>query len=609
MMSDPVGNSRYCFTPLVAYIADTPEATLLAGVGGKTSHITMASDQTFGDPLPHERQTASTTLAQLDALVAEVGSPWNLEEYVKKSKARRLNGVHLPFWRDWRLGTSNKLPDPCDFLTPEPLHLWHKEFYDHDVKWCINLLGSEIDFRFSVLQPIVGFRHFGNGISDLKQVTGRGHRDIERVIISIIAGAASKEFIIAIRALMDFRYLAQLPSIDDDILTKISAALKEFHDYKQSILDSGARQGAKNNPIDHFKIPKIELLHSVVPSIKCSGATFQWSADITEHAHITEVKNPAEFINNRQYNPQICRFLDRVEKRRDFDLATTIRRQGIVLDDYLEEDSNTEEGLGDGSASVPEWIDELDTNEGLTGPSRKMVDFFADATLLLTKPRSTLLLPLRTFASTSIAFRLNYRADITRMAVDKVAEKFQIPDLRSALADYLASHSQNPRASRHIGGRRNLVQPNVSNLPFKDVRVWYSVRMQMKGGGDDHAASGISSPPRRLFAFPPSPKSFPLGRYDCAIFSHDVGDLMMNEPGIGFQGEFCIFHTDVMLTNRISKDSRLHKYDSLSTLWTGLHRSILPCTSPILSALTLYLKQPQEGVEQWFRIQLQVCIS
>ncbi|KAF9007142.1 hypothetical protein BDQ17DRAFT_1423213 [Cyathus striatus] len=42
MMSDPVGNVQYCYTPLAAYIVDTPEAAMLAGVGGKTSPLTMA---------------------------------------------------------------------------------------------------------------------------------------------------------------------------------------------------------------------------------------------------------------------------------------------------------------------------------------------------------------------------------------------------------------------------------------------------------------------------------------------------------------------------------------------------------------------------------------
>ena len=42
-LSDCAGNLRFCFTPLVAYIMDTPEVTALTGVAGKTSHLTMAT--------------------------------------------------------------------------------------------------------------------------------------------------------------------------------------------------------------------------------------------------------------------------------------------------------------------------------------------------------------------------------------------------------------------------------------------------------------------------------------------------------------------------------------------------------------------------------------
>ena len=49
MMSDPLGWCRYCFTPLVGAIVDTPEALLYAGVGGKTSPITMAMYKQFGN--------------------------------------------------------------------------------------------------------------------------------------------------------------------------------------------------------------------------------------------------------------------------------------------------------------------------------------------------------------------------------------------------------------------------------------------------------------------------------------------------------------------------------------------------------------------------------
>ncbi|KAG1808893.1 uncharacterized protein BJ212DRAFT_1201883, partial [Suillus subaureus] len=36
-LSDPVGHSCYCSTPFASYIIDTPEAMMLATVGGKTS--------------------------------------------------------------------------------------------------------------------------------------------------------------------------------------------------------------------------------------------------------------------------------------------------------------------------------------------------------------------------------------------------------------------------------------------------------------------------------------------------------------------------------------------------------------------------------------------
>ena len=49
MMDDPLGYRRFCFTPLVSCIVDTPEAALYAGVGGKTSPVTMASYKEFGN--------------------------------------------------------------------------------------------------------------------------------------------------------------------------------------------------------------------------------------------------------------------------------------------------------------------------------------------------------------------------------------------------------------------------------------------------------------------------------------------------------------------------------------------------------------------------------
>jgi hypothetical protein len=262
------------------------------GVAGKTSHITMATYKKFGDPFQHEPRMASTTLAHLHAIEDTV-SPWELATYIKQASIYRLNGVHCPFWRDW------PLLEPSTFFTPEPLHHWHKMFWDHDAKWCIRAVGgTEIDFCFAILHPHTGFRQFNEGISSLKQVAGREHRDIQRYLIVVIAGAIPKNFLIAIHSLMDFRYLAQAPEISGQICTEMDDALKEFHDHKHAIISAGARTSKGGRVIDNWYIPKIKLLQSVTSNIRENGAAIQWSGDATERCHVAEIKEPARSSNN-----------------------------------------------------------------------------------------------------------------------------------------------------------------------------------------------------------------------------------------------------------------------------------------------------------------------
>jgi hypothetical protein len=539
-MSDSLGRIRCFFTPIIAYIVDTPEAAVIAGVGGKTSHLTLASHKRFGDNFRHPTRLATLTLSQIEHLAEEI-DPWDLELYATESRTRfRLNGVHLPFWRDWKLPDGTTI-EPSQFLTPEPLHHWHKQFWDHDAKWCIRAVGSaEIDLRFSLLQPCIGFRHFKAGISSLKQVTGRDHRNIQRYIIAIIADAAPKEFILCIRALSDFRYLAQSHLIDDRTLAEISNALATFHKHKKAILDAKARVGKGNKPLNHFFIPKLELLHSVITSIRWSGPPIQWSADPTEHAHIDVVKVPSENTNNGQYGPQICRYLDRDERRRLFDLATTIREAGEDLESIIygitgnqrDEDGDTLDGEPN-----EDWITELDTVGRVCGPSRKTVDLFAAADALIVRTLSEgsggVVQPLRTFSTSWAAFSLNRRPDITRISLDALARKYNLPDLRPALLDFLYKR-QNTSVHRIGGRRRTWVD---TQLPFDDVMVWYSLRLQTRSFD-----GGLVTEPRRLTAIPPC-DSWPSGRYDSMLFVHDNTNSTPS-PGIGLDGEFTNKITD-----------------------------------------------------------------
>lgn len=508
MLQNALGSSRHFFTPLAAYIVDTPEAALIACVGGKTSPFTMASYKNFGDNFRHPPRTGARTLKKLRQLKT-VANPSHLKEYIKVSSATRLNGVHKPFWRDWPMA------DPATFLTPEPLHHWFKEFWDHDVKWCINLVGSmEIDFRFSVLPPHTGFRHFTEGISKLKQVTGREHRDIQRYIVAIIAGAAPPKFVIAIRALVDFRYRAQAPEIDDIGLTRIQDALDEFHANKQIILDKRARRG-KKDPIKNWYIPKLELMQSVVPSIRLNGVAIQWSADATEHEHVVVIKTPTHTTSNQAYEEQICRHLDRAEKCRLFSLTTSIQDQGLTL-------SSQESGDAGDIGSTQHLLSHLGSN--FPGQSR-ITDYFNLANDLLLGKFPDAPKPFRTIAATSqSAIHLNRDPTFRRKSIEEVSQLYGLDDLQAALSNYYKRIGQDPTAQPVVGGTRTRTEP----LPIDFVDVWTRVRIQNKGF---HFPHGIL-PSQTIRADPPTDE-WPKGRLDTVIFNTDTSKSW---PRSGLEG-------------------------------------------------------------------------
>ena len=111
----------------------------------------------------------SLTLQTINKINSSQTALESLEKYETTTKSYCLNSVQMLFWRDWPLSS-----DLSTFLTSKPLHHWHKQFWDHNVKWCTYMLGGpEIDFCFSVLHNRTSYRHFNEGVSWLKQVTGQ----------------------------------------------------------------------------------------------------------------------------------------------------------------------------------------------------------------------------------------------------------------------------------------------------------------------------------------------------------------------------------------------------------------------------------------------------
>ncbi|KAF9470572.1 hypothetical protein BDN70DRAFT_763084, partial [Pholiota conissans] len=95
----------------------------------------------------------------------------------------------------------------------------------------------------------------------------------------------------AMRAIMDFIFCSQSLLLSEEALTFLDNYLQEFHIHKVSIVESHGRLHA-NGPVDHFHIPKLEMLGIITRSTRLVGAPYQYTSDVTERCHIHYVKLP-----------------------------------------------------------------------------------------------------------------------------------------------------------------------------------------------------------------------------------------------------------------------------------------------------------------------------
>ena len=128
-------------------------------------------------------------------------------------------------------------------------------------------------------------------------------------------------FICAIGALVEFIYHAQDPVHTNSLIVAMEQALVNFHSMKQSILDLQARKGS-SGVINHFWIPKLELMLSFGWQIKANGTFMQYSAEVPECLLIMHCKTPFQRTshNTHTYADQVIEILNREETVRLFNL-------------------------------------------------------------------------------------------------------------------------------------------------------------------------------------------------------------------------------------------------------------------------------------------------
>lgn len=101
----------------------------------------------------------------------------------------------------------------------------------------------------------------------------------------------------AVRALLDFVYIAQYPEMSATCTIKqLKDALTRFHSAKTIFIKLGARQ--------HFNLPKITLAH-YVEAIQLCGTPDNFNTSYSERLHIDYTKSAYRATNRKDEYPQM----------------------------------------------------------------------------------------------------------------------------------------------------------------------------------------------------------------------------------------------------------------------------------------------------------------
>ncbi len=142
----------------------------------------------------------------------------------------------------------------------------------HVIKWIIKIYGSAaINLRCKAIPPYYKTPLFTKGIATLSQVSGQEHKRMCTIILGLIVGLPlpgalnSSHMVKAVRAVLDFLYLAQYMSHTNETLRQLQDSLAEFHNNKVIFIDLSVRE--------NFKIPKLHSLSHYDSSIWLFGTT------------------------------------------------------------------------------------------------------------------------------------------------------------------------------------------------------------------------------------------------------------------------------------------------------------------------------------------------
>ncbi|KAJ3559132.1 hypothetical protein NM688_g529 [Phlebia brevispora] len=300
-MASGDGVWRRCHPIFAAYIGDYPEQTLVTLVkyGGCPTCPIPIEELGSGKTLPPR------DLEPIQAALAKFRC--GIGTFEEACHDAGIKAVAHPFWED--------LPYVHIYrsITPDILHQLYQGVIKHLVAWLQDAFGTEeIDARCTRMPPNRHVRIFKKGISTLSRVSGEEHRDIYRLLLGLIVdlrlpgGASSARLVRAVRAMLDFLYLAQYPVHSDETLQSMDEALQTFHENKQVFIDLGIRED--------FVLPKLHNVGHYSYYIQLYGTTDNYSTEYTERLHIDYTKDAYRASNKKDEFRQMAIWLERKEK-------------------------------------------------------------------------------------------------------------------------------------------------------------------------------------------------------------------------------------------------------------------------------------------------------
>jgi hypothetical protein len=299
------GFIRTVYPILAAYIADHPEQCLVTCV--KENHCPKCEIR------PSDRGTGmgSNIRWRNHKKTAEILQNQITESRSASFKETGLRAI-IPFW--------SALPH-CDIfscITPDILHQLHKGMFgDHTVKWataCIPEGNKEIDARFMAMPAHPELRHFVTGVSLISQWTGTEYKEMEKVFLGVIAGAAAKDVCQAIQGLLDFIWYARFESHNEVSLACMDAAWRQFHSHKNAFIRHYcAAERVPTNWANFNGIPKLHAMDHYPRSIRLLGTADGYNTEGPERLHIDFAKLGYRAGNRRKYIRQMTIWLNRKE--------------------------------------------------------------------------------------------------------------------------------------------------------------------------------------------------------------------------------------------------------------------------------------------------------